>query len=324
MKAVVVYEPGKPEVLRVEDRPIPDNRPGWVLVHVRAFGLNRSELITRAGGSGDAVKFPRVLGIECAGEVAHPGDTILTRGQAIVAAMGGMGRDFDGGYEEFCLLPASQVIPVRSELAWAELGAIPETFGTAWGSLELLELKAGTTLLIRGATSSVGMAATTLAKGSGVTVIATTRQESKREALNANGADHVIIDSGEIAPQVREVATAGADALLELVGPTTIADSFAALRSGAKACLTGFLAEGWAHISRAQADAERLGIQLHEFGSNVIDAKSYAGTFQSIIDGIEGARYRLNLDRTFPLTDIVEAHRYMESNRAVGKVVGLP
>jgi NADPH:quinone reductase-like Zn-dependent oxidoreductase len=324
VKAAVVYEPGKPEVLRVEDRPIPDVRSGWVLVHVRAFGLNRSELITRAGGSGDAVRFPRVLGIECAGEVADPSDATLTRGQTIVAAMGGMGRDFDGGYEEFCLLPASHVIPLRTTLPWAELGAIPETFGTAWGSLESLHLQTGSTLLIRGATSSVGMAATTLAKARGVTVIGTTRQEAKRGSLSANGVDHVIVDTGTIAPLVREIAPAGADALLELVGPATIADSFAALRSGAPACLTGFLAEAWDGVDRAQTDAARLGLQLSRFGSGVIDANSYTGIFQSIVDGVERGDYRLNLDRTFPLSDIVEAHRYMEANRAAGKVVGLP
>ena len=97
MRAAVVHEPGGPEVLKIEERPIPQARAGWVFVRVRAFGLNRSELITRAGGSGDAVKFPRVLGIECVGEVVDAPGTSLTRGQTFVAAMGGMGREYDGG-----------------------------------------------------------------------------------------------------------------------------------------------------------------------------------------------------------------------------------
>jgi NADPH2:quinone reductase len=222
MQTAVVYEPGGPDVLRVEERPLPTVKPGWVLVRVRAFGLNRSELITRAGGSGDAVKFPRVLGIECVGEVADGSDTGVAPGTTIVAAMGGMGRDFDGGYEDYALLPAPQVIPVRTTLPWPELGALPETFGTAWGSLELLELRAGQTLLVRGGTSSVGMAAITLAKDRGVTIVTTTRQAAKVAALRANGADHVILDDGTIAARVREILPVGADALLELVGVASV------------------------------------------------------------------------------------------------------
>src|SRR5271156_2066028 len=106
MQAVVVHEPGGPEVLKLEERPIPDPSSGWVLIRVRAFGLNRSELITRAGGSGDAVRFPRVLGIECAGEVVEAPGSDLRRGERVIAAMGGMGRDFDGGYAQYTLVPA--------------------------------------------------------------------------------------------------------------------------------------------------------------------------------------------------------------------------
>jgi NADPH:quinone reductase-like Zn-dependent oxidoreductase len=308
-------------VLRIEERELPTVVPGWVLVRVRAFGLNRSELITRAGGSGDAVKFPRVLGIECVGEVLEGGD--LSPGQTFVGAMGGMGRDYDGGYEEYALLPNAQVIPVRSTLSWSDLGAIPETFGTAWGSLETLKLVAGQTLLVRGATSSVGMAATTLAKDLGVRVIGTTRQESKRAALLANGCDDVLIDDGKIGARVRDIVPPGVDALLELVGPATALDSYAALKTGARACLTGFLDAAWDGVARMKAEAARLGIAFAQFGSNVIDRASYGGTFQTIVDGVESGRYRVNLDRTFPLTAIADAHRYMEANLATGKVVGL-
>lgn len=149
MLAVVVYEPGGPEVLRVEKWPIPEARPGWVLVRVRAFGLNHSELITRVDGSGDGVSFPRVLGIECAGEVVEAPGSDLSTGQRIVAAMGGMGRDYDGGYEQYALVPASQAIPVETTLDWPHLGAIPESFGTAWGTLEELGLHGGQSLLVQ-------------------------------------------------------------------------------------------------------------------------------------------------------------------------------
>ena len=322
MRAAVVHEPGGPDVLKIEERPLPQVRPGWALVRIHAFGLNRSELLTRAGDSGDAVRFPRVLGIECVGEVADADPATLARGQTVVAAMGGMGRDYDGGYEDYALLPVASVIPVRTTLSWAELGAVPETFGTAWGSLQTLDLREGQLLLIRGGTSSVGMAAITLAKGRDVRVIATTRQEAKRAALEANGADHVVIDDGTIAAAVRAIAPAGVDALLELVGPKTIVDSFRALRAGARACLTGFLEAVWDDAS-ALAEAKALGIELRRFGSNVINRDTYGGIFQTIIDGIESGHYRLRVDRTFPLADIADAHRYMEANGAAGKVVGL-
>lgn len=212
MKAVVVEKPGTPEVLQIKDIAIPAVKPGWVLVLVRAFGLNRSEMYTRQGHSGDAVTFPRVLGIECVGEVADPSDSDLAVGQKVAALMGSMGRKYDGGYAEYALLPIAQIIPIETNLPWAALGAIPETFVTAYGSLETLDLEAGQSLLIRGGTSSVGMAAITIAKDRGATVLATTRQETKRQILLDNDVDHVLIDNGRIANAVRELFSNGVDA----------------------------------------------------------------------------------------------------------------
>jgi NADPH:quinone reductase-like Zn-dependent oxidoreductase len=323
MEAAVVHEPGGPEVLRVEELPIPEARPGRVLVRVRAFGLNRSELVTRQGGSGDAVKFPRVLGIECVGEVVEASDADLTQGQTIVAVTGGMGRDYDGGYAQYTLLPVSQVIPVQTGLDWPHLGAIPESFGTAWGSLDQIGLERGNSLLVRGGTSSVGMAAITIAKERGVTVFATTRQERKRAALEAAGADHVVIDDGKAAAKVREIAPEGAEGILELVGPSTLLDSLTALARGGTACISGFLEGDW-NVEPARAHAERLGIPLKRFGSGTINVDSYGEIMSDIVRRVEEGRYRHILDRTFPLAEIAEAHRYMEENRATGKVVGLP
>ncbi len=241
----------------------------------------------------------------------------METGQTIVAAMGGMGREFDGGYAEYALLPVTHVIPVETSLSWPQLGAIPESFGTAWGSLDLLGLEPGQSLLVRGGSSSVGMAAITIAKDRGLEVFATTRQDGKRSALEAAGADHVVLDDGEVGARVR------VDGLFELVGPRTIFDSLKAVGRGGRACISGFLELDW-NIDPARAEAERLGIPLSRFQSSTINDASYRAIFQDIVDRVQDGRYRDILDRTFPLAEIADAHRYMEENRAAGKVVGLP
>src|SRR3954466_1142675 len=175
MRAVVLDAPGPPEALQIRELPLPQPRLGWVLIRVKAFGINRSELHTRLGLA-QGVTFPRVLGIEATGVVvAAPGGE-FEEGQQVAAMMGGMGRTFDGGYAEFTSVPAPQVIPFGSELDWATLGAIPEMLQTAHGSLTVgLDAQPGQKLLIRGGTSSVGMAAAILPQGRGLTGLSTPR-----------------------------------------------------------------------------------------------------------------------------------------------------
>jgi NADPH2:quinone reductase len=199
MRAVVLDAPGPPEALEIRDLPVPEPRPGWVLIEVKAFGLNRSELHTRLGLA-SGVTFPRVLGIEATGVVvAAPGGE-FEPGQQVAAMMGGMGRTFDGGYAEYTCVPAASVIPFRSELDWATLGAVPEMLQTAYGSLTIgLDAQAGQTLLIRGGTSSVGMATAILAKYRGLTVLSTTRRPDRTGALAAIGVDHALVDDGDLA-----------------------------------------------------------------------------------------------------------------------------
>ena len=134
MKAAVIREAGGPEVLKIESLPIPTPQSGEVLIRVKAFGLNRSELFTRQGHSPN-VKFPRVLGIEAVGLVESAPGNEFRKGDIVATAMGGMGREFDGGYAEYTCVPAKQVQVLKTELPWETLGAIPEMLQTAWGSL---------------------------------------------------------------------------------------------------------------------------------------------------------------------------------------------
>jgi NADPH:quinone reductase-like Zn-dependent oxidoreductase len=134
MKAAVIHDAGGPEVLRLESRPIPVPKRGEVLIRVKAFGLNRSELFTRQGLSPN-VKFPRILGIEAVGQVELAPGNEFRKDEVVATAMGGMGRAFDGSYAEFTCVPVTQVQAVKTPLAGDVLGALPEMLQTAWGSL---------------------------------------------------------------------------------------------------------------------------------------------------------------------------------------------
>src|SRR3954464_5913263 len=211
MRAIVLDAPGPPDALTIRELPVPPPAAGWVLIEVRAFGLNRSELHTRQGLA-SGVTFPRVLGIEAAGVVDQcPGGEFVI-GQQVVTMMGGMGRTFDGGYAQYTCVPASQVIPFASELEWSTLGAVPEMLQTAYGSLTVgLDAQPGQSILIRGGRSSVGMTAAVLAKQRNMTVLSTTPSANKTEALAGIGVDHVVMDDGSVAWQEREIIAAGVD-----------------------------------------------------------------------------------------------------------------
>src|SRR5437868_7466597 len=203
MRAVVLDAPGPPQALTIRELPVPTPPAGWVLIEVKAFGLNRSELHTRQGLA-SGVTFPRVLGIEAAGIVAQCPGGEFPIGQPVVTMMGGMGRTFDGGYAEYTCVPASQVIPFASDLEWSILGAVPEMVQTAYGSLTVgLDAQPGQSILIRGGTSSVGMAAAVLAKQRNMTVLSTTRRPNKAAALTDSGVHHVLIADGNVASTVR-------------------------------------------------------------------------------------------------------------------------
>lgn len=238
-------EPGPVENLVIRELRVPEPPPGWVRIAVRAFGLNRSELHTRLGLA-EGVTFPRVLGIEAVGVVDVANGTDLQAGQQVATLMGGMGRTFDGGYAEYTVVPRRQVIPFRSPLPWNILGAVPETLQTAYGSLTIgLDLKRGQSLLIRGGTASVGLAAAAIAKDLGATVLSTTRQPDRADALKAHGVDYPLVDAGQVAPLARELYPDGVDAALELVGTPTLPDTLASTRVHGTVCFTGMLSNQW-------------------------------------------------------------------------------
>ena len=243
MKAVVLTKPCKAEEMTVTEIPVPETRPGWVLIKVKAFGINHSEVLLRQFEvAQDYIRKPIVPGIECVGEVIFPSDRELTKGQRVMALMGGMGRSFNGSYAEYALLPADHVFPIESSLDWDELAAIPETFYTAYGSLSLsLQLTSADTLLIRGGSSTVGIAALQLAKTIGATVISTTRSEKKADFLRNYGADDVILEGADFRKRFLEKYPAGATKVLELIGASTLYESLRLTAMHGIVCHTGLL-----------------------------------------------------------------------------------
>jgi len=325
MRAAVCVRAGGPEVLEVRELPVPAVREGWSLVRVKGTGLNRSELRTRQGHSPN-VKFPRVLGIECTGIVVASTDPRLPDGTTVAAVMGEMGREFDGGYAEYALLPNSLLMPVTTTLPWDVLAALPETYLTAQGALNALGVGPGGRgrLLIRGGTSSVGMAATSIASGYGVTTAATTRRQGKIDALTAAGADHVLLDDGgPLAASLHAVWPEGPDYVLDLVGASTVAGSLRLVRRGGTVCMAGSLS-GWLIPDFEPIAMIPSGTSLTAFHSDDVKGSAGSAMLRRIVGEVEAGVYRPNVDRVFALDDIVAAHQYMEDNEATGKVVVIP
>lgn len=319
MKAAVTTKIGPPEVIEIQERDKPTPKEGEVLIKIKAFGLNRSEMYTRQGHSPN-VKFPRIQGIECVGMVEHDTTGKYKPGQQVAAIMGEMGREFDGGYAEYTVVPSRIVFAFNSSLPWEKLGAIPEMYQTVSGSLhEALEVRKGEILLIRGGTSSIGMLTCQLAKHLGLTVMATTRNESKSQILIDNGADHVVIDDGKIQEKVKAIFPAGVNKVLELVGTVTLKDSLYCLAPKGICCMTGILGNSW-----SMPEFTPMGDipSTRKLTAYMGDAENLSSeSLQEFIDAVESGAISLNIDRVLTIDQVPEAHEIMEASKAKGKLV---
>lgn len=319
MRAVVIDAPGAPDVLRVREVARPAPMPGWVLIKVEAFGLNRSELHFRAGAAYTGT-FPRIPGIEAVGTVALAPGGEFAPGAQVAALMGGMGREFDGGYAEYVSVPAAIVVPFTSSLEWEVLGAIPEMLQTAAGSLRVgLEAVDGQTLLIRGGTSSIGLALAALGSSRGMTVLATTRNPDRVGLLTSVGVDHVIIDTGEVASAVREIVPTGVDGAVELVGTNVMMDTLRSVRTGGTVCFTGMLSDEWTIADFYPMAWLPNGVRLTAYSGEASDLSPT--DLQAFISAVSEGRARVPIGKVYDLSEIAQAHRDMEANVGGGKLV---
>jgi NADPH:quinone reductase len=320
MRAILRTKFGGPEVLVIREIPEPEPKAGYAVIQVKAFGINHAERHMREG---DWAEIADVSGIECVGVVKScPGGEFAV-GTKVAALMGGLGRTINGSYAEYTRAPVTNVAPIESDLSWAELAAIPETYATAWTCLfRNLEVAKRQTLVIRGATSSFGQAALNMAVNAGVNVIATTRNRDRFATLEALGASRVEVEGPDLSKRIAEAKKL--DAVLDLVGNSTILDSLDMLRRGGRACLAGWLG-GLAPIHDFNPLLQMAsGVYLTFFASFVFGTPGFPLSdvpLQAIAVDIAGGRYQAKPSRVFRFEDIREAHRVMDANQANGKMV---
>lgn len=322
MDVIRLEGPCEIDEMRVSQLPVPQVKDGWMRVRVAAFGINESESHSRRGLSDPDFTYPRVLGIEGVGivdEVA-PGSAFQP-GQQVAFMMGGLGREYDGSYARYTLIPERIAIPFTSDLDWATIGAIPEMTQTAYGSLvHAMRARSGDTILVRGGTSTVGLMAVRLGVRMGMTVIATTRRESARPVLNEAGAAHVVIDDGRIEGKVRALAPGGVDAALELVGIPVLGDTLRCVRPGGMVSFTGSLTDVW-----SMKDFSPFGLIPSTVGLTVYHGQAWdlpASVLQEVLDAVKAGEMSVPIAGVFSgLEQVPDAHRAMESHAVPGKNV---
>jgi NADPH2:quinone reductase len=321
MQAMVFNQFGGPEELVLTEIPTPVPENGEVLIKVKALGINRAEVYMRMGLFGEVTP---VSGIECVGQVEYDPSGTLYSGQTVATITGGMGRTRNGSYAEYTCVPLQNVFPLKTDLDWATLAAIPESYATAWSCLFAnIRISADQVLFVRGGTSALGQAAINIAKQEGVTVLTSTRSASKVALLTELGAARVLIENGNLSEEVRAFYPDGIDGVLDIIGNSTLLDSLRIARKGGRVCLAGFLGSS-EPVAFSWLANMPFGVDLNAFASLFYGTKDFPHSdvpMQKIVDRVANGTYKSRPVKIFPFEHIPEAHRLMESNSANGKIV---
>lgn len=321
MRVVVAPEPGGPEALRIETRPIPTPGPGELLVRVHATSVNRPDVLQRQGRYPPPPGASDVLGLDVAGEVAAVGDGVedWRPGDRVCAVVAG------GGYAEYAIVPAPIALPVPEGLSLQEAAAIPEVFATAYDNLIVRgALAAGETALIHGGASGVGTAAIQLAVRAGARVIATAGSARKRAACERLGAVAAVDHHGDWVAAVREVCgDAGVDVVLDIVAAPYLGAHLSLLAMEGRLVVIGTQGGRHAEIDLWRVMARRLTVRGSTLRIRTVEQKAAvaAGMRRDVLPGFSDGTLRPVIDRVMPLEEVAAAHAVMEAGEHIGKIV---
>jgi putative PIG3 family NAD(P)H quinone oxidoreductase len=323
MRAIVIREPGGPEVLELRDVPSPTPSRGEVLVRVRATAVNRADLLQRMGMYPAPPGSPRdIPGLEIAGEVDAVGQDVteLARGDRVFGIVGG------GAYAEYAVVHARALARVPEGMPFTDAAAVPEAFLTAWDAMvDQAGLAAGETVLVHAAASGVGTAALQIAKAIGARPIGTVRSDSKVARLRELGcAETLVVEGGAFADAVlSRTHDRGVDVVLELVGGAYVAQDVRCIAPRGRIVVVGLMAG-----TRSEVDLATLMIKRAELRGTVLRARPLE---EKILAAIALDRHlaplfasgslRPVVDKVLPLAQAGEAHRIVSSNETFGKVV---
>ncbi|RKN37002.1 zinc-dependent alcohol dehydrogenase family protein [Streptomyces hoynatensis] len=327
--AVLFHELGGPEVLRLEEVDPGEPGPGEVRLRVEAIGLNRAEALFRSGRYIEPVRrFPARLGTEAAGviEAVGAGVSRLEPGQR-VSTVPGFSQNDHGVYAERAVVPAASVLGRPESVGAVEGAAVWMPYLTAYGALvEAGGMRAGDTVVLNAASSSVGLATLRLAGRLGATPIALTRTAAKREALLREGAAEVIVTGetspGEVARRVREATGGrGAELVFDAVAGPGVVDLARMVAPGGTLLVYGALSGEPTPYPGIELGLPALNMRSFTMLETARDPERLRRAAAFVTSGLLSGAFRAVVDRTFELGEIVEAHRYLESNAQVGKIV---
>ncbi|MGJ4908483.1 NAD(P)H-quinone oxidoreductase [Bradyrhizobium sp. HKCCYLS2033] len=322
MTVVAISQPGGPEVLKPETRPVPKPGPGEILIKVKAAGVNRPDVAQRSGSYPPPPGASDLPGLEVAGEVVALGEGAVRHklGDTVMSLVAG------GGYAQYCIAQDAQAMTVPSSLSILEAGALPETLMTVWHNVfERGGLKAGETLLIHGGSSGIGTMAIQLATAFGAKVLVTVGSQDKADACVKLGAIRAINYKTEDFVAVVKEATGGkgADVILDMVGGDYIERNYDAAAIDGRIVQIAFLASPKASVNFVKLMVKRLthtGSTLRP-RSNADKAAMVAAIEAKVMPFLREGRIKPLMDSTFPLVDAAKAHARMETSQHIGKIV---
>ena len=324
-RVVRFHRTGGPEVLQIDTIDVPAPAAGEVRISVKALGLNRAESMFRSGQYLEDPAFPSRLGYEASGTVDSVGPGVQTwkPGDA-VSTIPAFSQGRYGVYGDTAIVPAAAVATHPVSLSWTEAAAVWMQYLTAYGALiQIAKLTPGDAVLIPAASSSVGLAAIQIANLIGATPIALTRKRGKRDLLMQHGAARVIATDEEdlVAEAMAITKGAGARVAFDPVGGPTVAKLTAALAPGGILFQYGALSTEPTPLPLRDVLGKRLTIRGYVLFEVTSDPARLEPARKFVVDGLQSGRLKPVIAKTFPLAEIVAAHRYLEANAQIGKIV---